>query len=415
MGPDASKPWSVSATLRGFYDDNTATIPNDSPTPAGSHRDSFGFEVIPAAALVWSVQQTTVNVGLMYSLKYFDNKPAGQTDHTSQAFTFNAGLTHAFNERIKIEVADAFVIGQEPDTLRAGNTFSTFQRVNGDNIVNHGTIGLEAELTPRFGIGAGYDNSFYDYKNSEATLTPNGLGIQPSLSGSLDRIENRAHIEGFYHLQPETKLLLGYQFTDINYTADELVGGDVTPFGIFNPLMSDYRNSRQHTVYVGAEHRFMPELSGSLRVGASYTDFYNSNQDAKYSPYVLADLKYFYAPESYVQAGFSYDRSATDVVGGGSGSSTLDAGAAVVFVDVKHRITPYLFGSLLAQFQNSTYYGGFYDDKSEQFYLAGVDLEYRFNQYISAHAGYNYDRLESDLPNRQFDRNRVYIGVTATY
>src|SRR5215475_3303473 len=108
VGPDATKPWSLSATLRGFYDDNTATLPSNATLPAGSYRDSFGFEVAPSAALVWSVQQTTVNIGLLYSLKYFDHKPAGQTDHTSQAFTFNAGLTHSFNERIKMDVSDAF-------------------------------------------------------------------------------------------------------------------------------------------------------------------------------------------------------------------------------------------------------------------------------------------------------------------
>jgi hypothetical protein len=240
--------------------------------------------------------------------------------------------------------------------------------------------------------------------------------VQPSLSGALDRIENRAHVEGFYNLQPETKLLLGYQFTDISYNGDEIVSGDVDPFtgAVANPLMSDYRNSRQHTVYVGGEHKFLPELTGSLRVGGSYTEFYNSSQDSKWSPYVLADLKYTYAPESHVDFGFSYDRAASDVVGGGLGVTTLDAEAAVVFLDVTHRITPYLFGTLLGQFQNSTYYGGFFDNQSEQFYLLGLDLEYRFTHYFSAHAGYNYDDLASDL-GRGYHRNRVYIGLTATY
>ena len=74
----------------------------------------------------------------------------------------------------------------------------------------------------------------------------------------------------------------------------------------------------------------------------------------------------------------------------------------------------------MAQFQNSDYNGGEFDNQSEQYYLLGLDLEYRFTQNFSAHAGYNYDRLESGLktafvPDRSFDRNRVYIGVTASY
>src|SRR5215831_3735233 len=129
VGPDATKPWSLSATLRGFYDDNTATLPNDAPVPAGMHRDSFGFEVSPSAALVWAMQQTTINVGLIYSLKYYENEPPGWTDHIDQTFSFNAGVTHAFSEQLRMRVSDSFVIGQEPDMLRAGNSFATFQHV----------------------------------------------------------------------------------------------------------------------------------------------------------------------------------------------------------------------------------------------------------------------------------------------
>src|SRR5262249_15648135 len=125
--------------------------------------------------------------------------------------------------------------------------------------------------------------------------------------------------------------------------------------------------------------------------------------------------RYSYAPESHVEGGFSYDRNATDVVGGGLGVGALDAESAVVYVDVTHRITPFLFASATGQFQNSTYHGGVYDGKSEHDYLAGINLEYRFTHYFSAHAGYNYDRLESSDLGRTFDRNRVYVGISATY
>src|SRR6266404_3810687 len=286
VAPDASKPWSVSLTLRGFYDDNVSTLPNDFKIPAGSHRDTFGFEVNPSAALVWSVEQTTVNLGVLYSLKYYDHRPINSTDDTDQSFAFNAGLTHSFSEQTQLKVSDSFVIGQEPDTLRAGSTFSTFQRVSGDNIRNYGSIGLEAQLTPQFGIGAGYDNAFYDYKDRGAIVPFIGQ-VQPSLAGTLNRIENRAHVEGFWRIQPETKVLLGYQFTDFDYTGDELIGGtSIGPLGVFNPYFSRDRNSREHTVYVGAEHTFLPELTGAVRVGGSYTEYYNApGAEHQYTPY----------------------------------------------------------------------------------------------------------------------------------
>jgi hypothetical protein len=48
--------------------------------------------------------------------------------------------------------------------------------------------------------------------------------------------------------------------------------------------------------------------------------------------------------------------------------------------------------------------------------MVGLNLAYRFNQYFSTEVGYNYDRLvTSSAINGTFDRNRVYIGVTASY
>jgi Putative beta-barrel porin 2 len=349
------------------------------------------------------------------SFKYYEHKPIFSTDRWDKSFAFNAGLTHAFSEETSFRASDSFVIGQEPDTLRAGNTFSTFQRVSGDNIRNYGTLSLEMQLTPQFGLGVGYDNAFYDYKDRGANIPLVGT-VQPSLAGALNRIENRAHLEAFWRIDPETKLLLGYQFTDFDYNSDELIGGTAFFGTVFDPFYARQRDSREHTVYVGAEHTFLPELTGSIRAGGSYSEYYNApGADHQYSPYVNAIMKYSYAPESYVEGGFSYDRNATDVVGGGFSAGTLDAESAVVFVDLTHRITPYLFASLMGQFQNSKYHGGAFDNKDEQYYLAGLDFEYRFNQYFSAHAGYNYDRLESKDLGRTFDRNRVYVGVTATY
>ena len=434
--PDASKPWSVGVTLRGFYDDNTATVPDHAALPPGEKKQSYGYEVSPQAALVWSVEQTTVNLGFLYSLKYYENRPPGSADHLDQVFTFTAGVDHTFSERFKARVNDSFVIGQEPDLLRAGNTFSTFQRVSGDNIRNYGSIGADAQITPHLGVGAGYDNSFYDYKdtaNSDyvgkgVNVDPFTGNVIPSTAGVLNRVENRFHLEGLYEILPETKALIGYQFTDVNYNAGDYIGGNVFVDQLSSLLFgtapgstlvaSDSRNSREHTGYLGLIHNFTPELSGSIRAGASYTEYYNDpNADSQTTPYVNASLRYTYAPQSYVEGGFSYDRNPTDVVGvstAGGTSFTLDAESAVVYATLNHRITPELFGSVIGQYQNSKYNGGAADGQSEDFFLVGVQLEYRFNQYLAAHAGYDFDRLDSDL-GRSFSRNRVYIGVTASY
>ena len=140
------------------------TIPARSRTTLSvDDRESFGFEVTPSAALAWSLQQTTINLGFLYSLRYYDTKPPGSAEHADQVFTFSSGVTHNFSDSLHLRVSDSFVIGQEPDLLRSGETYSTFQRVSGDNIRNHASLGLDAQLSPVIGLGVGYDNAFYDY------------------------------------------------------------------------------------------------------------------------------------------------------------------------------------------------------------------------------------------------------------
>jgi uncharacterized protein (PEP-CTERM system associated) len=117
-----------------------------------------------------------------------------------------------------------------------------------------------------------------------------------------------------------------------------------------------------------------------------------------------------------LEVGFSYDYSPSSLFSATqAGDLTLNAQSATVYASLTHRITPKLYGSILAQFQNSTYYGGFDDGKADKYYLIGLNLQYRFTPNFSAEVGYNYDYVNSDLPNRGYDRNRIYVGVTGSY
>ena len=129
----------------------------------------------------------------------------------------------------------------------------------------------------------------------------------------------------------------------------------------------------------------------------------------------MASLKYTYLPESYLQFGGSYDYSPSSIFSvNDAGDLTLNAQSGTVFASLTHRLRPKLFGSILAQYQNSTYYGGTLDGKADNFFLAGLNLRYQFTPNFSAEAGYNYDKLNSDAQN-PYTRNRVYVGVTGSY
>src|SRR5438445_7524731 len=145
ISTDPSKNWSVSATLRGFYDDNVNTLHDNA-------RDTFGFEVNPAVSygVRWA-EQSRLFASYQYAFKYYERKPFGNTDNYDQTHTFDVALNHAFSPRYLLSVHDSFAIGQEPDLLRAGNAFSSFQRIPGDNIRNYGQITFNAQITRELG------------------------------------------------------------------------------------------------------------------------------------------------------------------------------------------------------------------------------------------------------------------------
>jgi hypothetical protein len=403
---EGGKNWTASLTLRGFYDDNFNTV-----SGAGK-QDAFGIEISPSIGVGFQWPQTTLSLGYVYSFKYYDHKPLDSSTKYDQSHIFNASLDHAFSERYKINAHESFVIGQEPDILRTGNAMETFQRLSGDNIRNDAGFNFDAQLTRLFGLEIGYNNAFWDYAQHGEDIDENTGAIVASASGLLDRVENTAHIDSRWMICPETVGVFGYRFRDVSYTGNEEIGvrNDLTS------VRSDNRNFRQHSLYVGAEQTFRPDLTGAARVGASYIDYYNDPTDSGngWAPYAAANLRYTYRPDCFVELGLSQDVNATDIaLAVGGDRFTQSEESTVVYGKVNHHITPQLVGSILGQFQYSTITGE--SSITERDYQIGINLSYQFAPHFSTEVGYNYDRLDSDLDGRSFDRNRVYIGVTGSY
>lgn len=413
MASDTGRFWSVSAALRGFYDDNINTISEDAQLPSGSSRDSFGFEVSPAVFLNFPLEQTTIGLSYVYDFKYYDERPVNQTENYDMTHSFNVAVNHAFSERYQLSAKDSFAIGQEPDLLRAGNTYNTFQRIPGDNLRNYGVVDFSAQITPRIGADLGYGNTLFRYANDEPFVDSVG-NISPSYAGLLDVMDQTIHLDGRIQVRPQTIGVLGYQFRMLDYTADEPIGGNVfVPLSLF---MSDVRNLYGHYIYGGLDHNFRPDLTGSFRVGGMYNDYYNNPEQNNWAPYAMVSLRYTYNPGSYVEAGFTYDfTSGNSFSNQGRNDLTMGAYASSLYGVVHHQITRKLAGSVMLQYQNNAYYGGSLDDMCQEYFLAYIGLEYQITRYFSAQVGYNYDNVWGDLDLQNYDRNRVYIGVTASY
>jgi hypothetical protein len=422
-GPDVLSPkdWNVSGTLRGFYDDNYAA--------GGNQKGSAGFEVSPTISLNVPLQQTEIGLRYTYGLYYYQQREDLGVDAFDQSHQLELWLDHAFNERWRANVSDSFAVGQEPELLQPnqGVGQAVPYRIQGDNIANHANLTLNTEWTRQFSTRLHYGNNFYDYNNS-GTSVIGPLGFQ-SLSGSgasyaglLNRIEQNVSLDFQWTIEPETMAFIGYNFSLVNFTGDE-------PIAVFNYLdasftpqslvyKSDSRDSMSHTAYVGVNHQFTANVSGMMRGGVTYTDNYNDplQETTSVSPYADMSVSYTYMPGSYLQVGLTHEINATDVVQlGNDGSLTQNQESTVIYADVNHRFTPKLLGTVIGRFSSSTFDGGAHNNSSDEAYSLGINLNYQINRHFSTDLGYNYDDLVSGIAGRSYDRNRVYIGLTANY
>lgn len=373
---ERAKPWTVSAALRGFYNDNWLTLPN------GLARDSFGLDFSPSFSINHSTESTLVSGSYVYDLKHYDDQ-----GHNDQSHQLNLKLDHAFSERYKIALSDSFVVGQEPEVLTP-TVASTPLRLNGNNIHNAGVIDFLAELTQKLGVEFNYANDYYSYDNK-------------SFSATLDRIEQSVGPDLRWKFSPKTTGILGYRFGYNDYT-----GADA----------SSIRNFRSHAVTVGVDHQFSEKLTGSVRVGPKFYDYYNADKDTT-NPYADASLNYTYLPGSWVQVGVRHDANATDVLGIGTlaGNPVLDQQSTTPYASVTHKITPKLTGGAMVQYQISEFNGGSLNGSSEDYLTLSVNLSYQFTPYISAETGYNFNNLSTDVADRGYHQNIGYLGVRVTY
>lgn len=395
--PDPSRPWSVSASLRGFYDDNYLTAPDHAAPGQPQKRSSIGFQVTPSAGLSYSTDTTDIGARYTFGMLYYDDRRSNKEDYTH---SFDLSLNHNFTERYSVFVSDSFVVSQEPTVLDPSGATSLPFRTQGNNIRNLGSLTVNATLTHLLTAVVGYSNTFYDYDAK-------GPG---SYSALLNRMEHLILGNLRWQVTEDTVGVVGYQYGRIYYTANQFLVGPGGP-------KSDVRDSYSHYVYLGADHTFNPDISASAKVGAQYTDSYNMTPNyTSWNPYADVSATYRYGVGSYAELGFRQFFNQTDALAANTSSS-------VVYGSINHRLTSQLMGSLLGTYQYSKFNGNVLpgtpiDGQTQNYFLVGVNLSYQFARHFSADAGYNFDALRSkatDAGRYDWTRNRVYFGLTATY
>ena len=196
------RPWSVSATVRGFYGDNVVTSVD------GAEQDSYGLEVRPSAHLNLPLEQTFISLGYTYAFRWFEDREPHDTD---QAHEFTGKLRHQFSPRHDLGIDDTFVLTSEPSVVDSGGiiTAPTRLRTKADVMHNRGAIEDNIGLTQKFGLSFGYVNNWYDYEQENLPGGPLAFGSRSAL---LDRMEHLFRVDARYTVNPSLVALIGFIF-----------------------------------------------------------------------------------------------------------------------------------------------------------------------------------------------------------
>lgn len=390
-----SKPWSVSASLRGFYDDNYATLNNN-------RKDSFGLEFSPSVMANIIKEQTQLYASYKFGLKYYEDRPDKNTDYSHVA---NVLLNHDFSERYRLSVYDDFAISDEPTVMNPDQAVQVL-RTDGTNMRNVAGADFKAQVAEKFAIEPGYSFTFYDY---DAT----GPG---SYSAALDRNEHLAKLAfRWIGMMERTDGLIGYHYQNTSHTSDDTL--DPTGAAYLSP---ELRDTDSHFYFVGADYSASARLTLNGRVGGQ-TVVYNNSEENKTSPYLDLSATYRFQEASTLQAGYKLQRMTTDWIGY-SGSDptnlTVDQLANFFYARVSHTISR-LTLSAGGQYQYGKFQGGSVDGQQEGYLSMDISASYKFNPFLAAETGYAYDWLKdygwSASDERGYHRNYVYIGLKATY
>jgi hypothetical protein len=409
MEAEASpKLWNVSASLRGFYDDNYSVTP--------AQKGSFGVEFSPSVSANVAFGQTDIGIRYTFGMYYYLQRDQDGINPFDLTHTGDLWVDHAFNERWKLNLTDSAAVGQDPQLVQGGAVV----RVNGNNLGNRFSAKLNTDWTRDFSTSLHYGNNIYVYSDNSVTNNPSN----PSEAALLNRIEQNAGLDLQWHFTPDTIGFVGYNYSWVRYDGN---GQIAAPFILINPpspprtiyYNSSARDFDAHYGYVGLTEQLTPNLSCSLRGGASLVDSFNDpvSPNTSVAPYADVSVTYTYRPGSYLQGGYTQNINSTDVSTPNAVTHHLTQyqETSTFYMDINHQFNSKLSGSLLGQYSYSSYKDGGYSGNGDDDFSASVSLNYQVNRHLSAEAGYNFDDLLSAINNRGYTRNRVYLGLSANY
>jgi len=363
----AEEPWLWSAGVSVGYD----SLEYDQVTPGIEGFDSSYLNAFVGVART-KVDPTTpwklsADIGAIH---YLSDLAQFDSNFYNSRVAFN--ISHQLSARLKIS-NNLFVTYASQPNLAQGATTTAF---GGQYLYGFNNFNVSYAWSQRF--------------STTTSVTVDGIAYEDELiSQAEDRLSQLVAQQFSYSLTRRASLTAEYRFRNTTYT---------------NAVDRDFQS---HFVLGGMDYAWSERFAGSFRAGA---EFYDSERASNVAPYAEVALNYAVARKTRAQWFGSLGFDGAELANYES-RYALRTGA-----NLSHQITKKLAVNTGLQYSFSDFDGGgVIADVVEHSVLFSAGVSYQVLENLSVDASYNYSILQSDNSSREFTRNNVSLGLTASF
>ncbi len=377
--PEDSIPLAWVAGMDLTYDDNLL---------ASNTNEADTFSVTPyiGASLQSVSPQTLVELFAKLGMNYYFDTPQG-IDDTSNQSRLNLNIRHNFTERLGVTTNNMVAYEMEPN-------------------YDYG-IASSRQSEEHFYF---LSDTYFSFRWSDLLATRTGIELSALHYEETDE-SNRMTATGYhqfrYRLQPLTVLTAEARFAHSS--------GD--------GQSSDYT---EQYLLVGAEHRVSPNTVGMFKVGVQRRDVDQGSDST--NPFAQLSFRTImneqFSVNGFVRYGIEgYDTVQTSVTGligvpveyderetlrlGLSGSYLISPQLAL-FAGVNYVPTQYSGGRIISSGLSAP-------DQDEDLINTYIGLSMKFTENVTGTLTYNYTQSDSDMTSRDYERNRISLGVNTQF
>lgn len=363
----------------------TSVIYDDNVNPgSGSEDGSMAVNPYVGLSFLTSTPQSTLDVTARLGMIYYFDAPGTMDDMNNQSRAA-INYTHRFSERLRYVSRNFISYELEPD-YSYGYASS---RATGEYLYWQSENSIGFRWTERVATYTGLRLTATDFDDAEAANS--------------DRFTWELNNQFRYQLNTQTVLTCDYRY------------GQTTGNGVASDSTNQY-------LLLGAERRFSLNTIGIIRAGAQFRDV--DGRDKETSPYVEfalnSQLTQAWGLRSFARYGIE-DSETIQVLDGGTAEyadrRTLRFGLSSEYV-----ISPMFSLNGGIDYIPTDYNGGEYVDGSgsapgfsDDLINAYIGVSVRFNDMITGMVSYNFTDSSSDDDRREYNRNRISVGVSAEF